>query len=138
VADREQEESDGSIGVLICDDVEAFRDLLGAVVELRPRLRLLGEAGDGEQAIAEAERLQPDIILLDLSMPRLTGLEALPELKRVAPSARVIVLSGFATTMFAAEVLELGAARYIEKGVDPDTLAAVIEEVADPARLINT
>jgi DNA-binding NarL/FixJ family response regulator len=122
--------SDGSVGVLICDDVESMRALLGVTVELRPGLRVIGEAEDGDQAIAQAERLQPDVILLDLSMPRRTGLDALPEIRRVAPAARIIVLSGFVTSMIAADVLKRGADRYVEKGVDPDTLAALIEEVA--------
>ena len=131
---REGEEKplDGSIGVLICDDVESMRVLLGVIVGLRPGLHVAGEAADGEQAITEAARLQPDVILLDLSMPRRTGLDALPEIKRVAPEAKVIVLSAFAATMLAPDVLALGAARYIEKGVDPDTIAAIIEEVATP------
>jgi DNA-binding NarL/FixJ family response regulator len=121
---------DGSIGVLICDDVESMRVLLGVIVELRPGLRVVGEAEDGEQAIAEAKRLQPDVILLDLSMPRRTGLDALPEIERVAPDAKVIVVSGFVSSMLAADVLARGADRYIEKGADLDTIAATIEEVA--------
>jgi DNA-binding NarL/FixJ family response regulator len=121
---------DGSVGVLICDDVASMRVLLGVIVELRPGLRVVGEAEDGEQAIAEAKRLQPDVILLDLSMPRRTGLDALPEIKRVAPDAKVIVVSGFVSSMIAADALAQGADRYIEKGVDPDTIAATIEEVA--------
>lgn len=120
----------GSVGVLICDDQESMRALLEIVIDLRAGLHVVGEAGDGELAISLAQRLQPDVILLDLSMPRRTGLDALPELRRVAPNARVIVLSGFATSMVAAEVLALGADRYIEKGVDPDTIAATIEDVA--------
>jgi DNA-binding NarL/FixJ family response regulator len=107
-----------------------MRDLLGVIVGVRPGLHVVGEAADGEQAITEAARLQPDVVLLDLSMPRLTGLDALPEIKRVAPEAKVIVLSGFAMPVLAPDVLALGAARYIEKGVHPDTIAAMIEEVA--------
>jgi DNA-binding NarL/FixJ family response regulator len=126
---------DGSIGVLICDDVESMRVLLGVVVGLRPGLRVVGEAADGDQAIREAARLQPDVVVLDLSMPRRSGLDALPEIKRVAPEARIIVLSGFAAAMLAAEVLALGADRYIEKGADPDTIATMIEEVAAPGRV---
>ena len=133
MAERERTKAlDGSIGVLICDDVESMRVLLGVIVGLRPGLHVAGEAADGEQAITEAARLQPDVVLLDLSMPRRTGLDALPEIKRVAPEAKVIVLSGFAATILAPDVLALGAARYIEKGVDPDTIAATIEEVAAP------
>lgn len=129
-ARREEKPLNGSIGVLICDDVESMRVLLGVIVGLRPGLHVVGEAADGEQAITEAARLQPDVILLDLSMPRRTGLDALPEIKRVAPEAKVIVLSGFATAMVASEVLALGADRYVEKGVDPHTIAAMLEEVA--------
>jgi DNA-binding NarL/FixJ family response regulator len=121
---------DGSVGVLICDDVASMRMLLGVTVERRPGLRVVGEAEDGEQAIEQAERLQPDVILLDLSMPRRTGLDALPEIKRVAPNAKVIVVSGFVSSMIAAEVLARGADGYIEKGVDPDAISAMIEEVA--------
>jgi DNA-binding NarL/FixJ family response regulator len=120
----------GSTGVLICDDVEAVRGLLVMIVKRRPGLRVVGEAEDGDQAIAEAERLQPDVILLDLSMPRKTGLDALPEIRRVAPNAKVVVLSGFAESMLASDVLSQGAHRYLEKGVHPDVIAAAIEDAA--------
>ncbi len=120
----------GSTGVLICDDVEQVRGLLAMIVRKRPGLCVVGEAEDGEQAIVEAERLQPDVILLDLSMPRMTGLEALPQIRRVAPNAKVVVLSGFAGSMVASDVLAHGAHRYLEKGVHPDIIAATIEEVA--------
>jgi DNA-binding NarL/FixJ family response regulator len=120
----------GSIGVLICDDVEAIRTLLGAVIDSHVALRVVGQAGDGKEAIAEAQRLQPDVILLDLSMPILTGLDALPEIKRVAPGAKVIVLSGFSGAMIADDVVAHGADRFLEKGAHPDVITALIEEVA--------
>jgi DNA-binding NarL/FixJ family response regulator len=122
--------SGSAVGVLICDDSEALRALLRAVIGLRPSLRVVGEAGDGNAAIVEATRLQPDIILLDLAMPRRTGLEALPELRLVAPAAKIIVFSGFSTASVAEEVIELGAARYLSKGADPEAINDVIEEVA--------
>ena len=121
---------DGTIGVLICDNADAMRVLLSIVVELRPGLRVVGEARDGNEAVAEAKRLQPDVILLDLSMPHRTGLDALPEIRQVAPAAQVIVLSGFAASLVEDDVFKLGAARFIEKGVDPDVITAAIEEVA--------
>jgi two-component system invasion response regulator UvrY len=119
-----------TIGVLICDDVDEMRMLLSVVVGLRPGLRVLGEARDGNEAISEAKRLQPDVILLDLSMPRKTGFDALPEIKQVAPAAQVIVLSGFVASTIAADVLARGAARFIEKGADPEVIFTAIEEVA--------
>jgi two-component system, NarL family, invasion response regulator UvrY len=122
--------TDAEIGVLICDDVDAMRMLLRVVVELRPGLRVVGEASDGNQAVTEAKRLQPDVILLDLSMPGLTGFDALPEIRQVAPEAKVIVLSGFVASTTAPKVLEIGASLFIEKGADPEEIVAAIEEVA--------
>jgi len=130
VSDTSTSTPNGAISVLICDDVDAMRALLGVVVGLRPGLRVVGEARDGHEAVAEAKRLQPDVILLDLSMPRRTGLDALPEIKQVAPAAQVIVLSGFVASLIEDDVLKLGAARFIEKGVDPEVIATAIEDVA--------
>jgi DNA-binding NarL/FixJ family response regulator len=117
------------ISVLICDDNEAMRALLRVVVELRASLCVAGEAADGNDAIREASRLQPDVILLDLAMPRRTGLEVLPELRRVAPEARVIIFSGFSTATVAEEAIDLGAVRYLTKGADPEAINDAIEEV---------
>ena len=123
-------ENGDEIGVLICDDVDAMRMLLRVVIELRPGLKVVGEARDGDEAIGEAKRLQPDVILLDLSMPGRTGFDALPEIRQVAPKAKVIVLSGFVASTSASAVLELGAALFIEKGANPEEIVAAIEEVA--------
>lgn len=119
-----------AVGVLICDDNEAMRALLRVVIGLRPSLHVVGEAADGDAAISEATRLHPDVIMLDLAMPRRTGLEALSELRVVAPAAKIIVFSGFSAPSVAAEVIELGAARYLSKGADPEAINDAIEEVA--------
>jgi DNA-binding NarL/FixJ family response regulator len=118
---------DARAGVLICDDNDAMRSLLGAVVGASLRLRVVGEAVDGNDAVAQATRLQPKVILLDLAMPVRSGLEALPELRMVVPDARIIVFSGFAGSIVAEEVIALGATGYLEKGTDPDTIVATIE-----------
>jgi DNA-binding NarL/FixJ family response regulator len=115
-------------GVLICDDNEAMRTLLNLIVGSSLRMRVVGEAADGNEVIVEATRLQPDVILLDLAMPNRNGLEALPELRRVAPDARIIVFSGFASATVAEEVIALGAVSYLEKGAHPDRIVATIEQ----------
>jgi DNA-binding NarL/FixJ family response regulator len=127
-----------AVGVLICDDNEGMRALLRTVVGLRPSLRVVGEAGDGNEAISEATRLQPDVIVLDLAMPRRTGLEALLELREAAPAAKIIVFSGFSMASVGEDVLELGAVRYLTKGADPEAINDAIEEVAalDPGNLL--
>jgi len=101
--------------VLVVDDCSDLRDLV------RQRLTLdgfavVGEAGDGEEGIAQAALLQPDLVLLDLSMPRMDGLTALPRILRAAPAARVVVLSGLNGHGAAEQALEAGASRYIVKG----------------------
>jgi DNA-binding NarL/FixJ family response regulator len=119
-----------AVGVLICDDNDALRDLLREVVKARPSLRVVGEAADGNEAIVEAARLQPDVILLDLAMPRRTGLDAIRELGRVAPAAKIIVFTGFSEASVAQDVLDLGAVRFLTKGASPDAINDAIEEVA--------
>ena len=120
------------IGVLICDDNKSMRDVLRDVIGLRPSLRVIGVAADGNEAITQATRLQPDVILLDLAMPHRTGLGALPELVQVAPQAKIIVLSSLAKASVGKAVIELGAALYLEKGASPDQINDAIETVTNP------
>ena len=129
-------------GVLICDDNAAIRRLLSAIVDRNPALRVVGEAADGNEAIVKAKSHEPDVILLDLAMPNRSGLEALPELRRLVPNAQIIVLSGFANANVAEEVLALGAVAYVEKGAPPDEIVAAIEEAfanapGSPASLVT-
>lgn len=123
------------ISILICDDAPALRFLLAVAIALREGMAVIGEAADGHAAIAQAERLQPDVILLDLSMPNLTGLEALPEINRVAPAAKVIVFSGFAASIFGDKVFEHEVVGYLEKGIDPEAILTAIEKAAAGERL---
>jgi DNA-binding NarL/FixJ family response regulator len=122
------------IGVLICDDVDEIRELLRAAVGLAPALLVLGEAADGNAAVAQAVELHPDVILLDLAMPVRSGLDALPELRRVVPDAKIIVLSGITSDIVEDRVLALGAAHYLQKGADPETITdAIVRVVRHPA-----
>ncbi len=115
--------------VLLCDDCAPVRELVRLVLELEG-IDVVGEAGDGGAAIEEAGRCQPDVVLLDLSMPAMDGLEALPEIRRVAPQAKVVVLSGFDNPVIVERALELGAVRYVEKGGRPEEIVAAVEEAA--------
>ncbi len=117
-----------SAGVLICDDNGSVRTLLGVIVDTSPGLRVAGDAADGNEAIIQATRLQPEVIVLDLAMPNLSGLEALPELRRVAPGAQIVVFSGFAAASVAEQAIALGAVSYLEKGATPAAIVATIEE----------
>lgn len=118
--------------VLIADDSANLRKLVAARLESSGRFDLVVQAGDGNEAIGLAELMQPDVVLLDLSMPCLDGLEALPLVLTVAPRARVIVMSGSPEDEMAATVVALGAAGYIEKGPAME-VTAVIDAVLDCA-----
>jgi NarL family two-component system response regulator LiaR len=116
------------IGVLICDDADSLLLLLRVVVGLDPGLHVAGEARNGQEAILEAARLQPDVILLDLSMPVLTGLDALPAIKAAAPGAHVIAFTGLSASVVEAAVRRAGADSFLEKGALPDVIAEAIKQ----------
>jgi DNA-binding NarL/FixJ family response regulator len=123
--------------VLVCDDFEPLRVLLREVIGACPGMTVAGEAADGHEAIAEATRLQPDVILLDLAMPNKSGLQALQEIVRVAPDAKVIVFSGFSTASVGAEVIGLGAVLYLQKGASPEAITGAIEYAAGRVTELN-
>lgn len=122
------------IGVLICDDVEAMRSLLRIVVELEPGFRVAGEAANGDEVVSKALELQPDVILLDLSMPGRTGLDALPAIRAAAPAAAVIAFSGLDESVVGEAALAAGAALFLQKGARPDAILAAIEAVHGAGR----
>lgn len=117
--------------VLLADDADRLRSLYRAVLETDGRFEVVAEAADGREAIDAAAEHQPDLILLDLSMPRLDGLEALGWIQQVAPSSQVIVLSGLQEDRYGDPTRERGAIGYIEKGGSPKDLIAEIETITE-------
>ena len=115
---------------LLVDDVEDIRALLQMLMQEDGRFEVLAEASDGQAAIALAERLQPDVVVLDLAMPVMDGLTALPALRSAAPGARVVILSGFPKDQMGPPTQEAGAVGYLEKGRNVRTLAADIHALA--------
>jgi DNA-binding NarL/FixJ family response regulator len=115
--------------VVIADDVAGLRRLLRIALEDSRRFEVVGEAEDGVEAIAAAEQLNPHLLLLDLSMPRMDGLEALPRILLAAPATKVVVLSGLSEERMAPRARELGAAEFIEKGVPPEMLVEILLDV---------
>lgn len=112
--------------VVICDDVPAFRTLVVTVLERADGLSVVGEAANGEEAIAAARAHQPDVVLLDVAMPIMDGIEALPHIRIVAPGAKVILLSGFSNDALRQQALAGGAIDYLEKGTRPADIVAAI------------
>jgi DNA-binding NarL/FixJ family response regulator len=82
------------VRVLVADDSDGVRQLLVLLLNMESDFTVVGQAGDGEAAVSLAEELQPDLVILDNSMPRLDGIEALPQLHAVSPASRVVIFSG--------------------------------------------
>jgi len=119
------------IRVLIVDDHELLRAGLRSRLEREPGIAVVGEADTAERAVLMARKLQPDLILLDLLLPRQNGYDVLPELAEVAPDARVLVVSSQAAPSSVRRALSAGAAGYLPKRASDGELVAAIRLVTN-------
>ena len=108
--------------VVVCDDAREARVLLRSLLRYDPSIEIVGEASDGIEAIEAVGHHRPNVVLLDLAMPVMDGLEALPEIGRISPDSKVVVVSGFEADAMAEEALALGASAYVQKGASRDEL----------------
>jgi DNA-binding NarL/FixJ family response regulator len=114
------------IRVLVVDDHAVVREGLRTFLGLQDGIAVVGEAADGDEAVDQARRLRPDVVLMDLTMPRRDGVEAMRELRRVLPDARVVVLTSNATDSRLLSAVQAGAAGYLLKDVQPQELARAV------------
>ena len=121
----------GGYTALLVDDVRELRALLRLSLELSGRFHVVGEAEDGIEAVECAEKHRPDLVVLDISMPRRDGIEALPLLRDASPKSTVVVLSALEERKLGRVALERGASAYIEKSVDPDAIVERLLAVMD-------
>ena len=118
-----------TIRILIADDHAIVREGLRWLIDTEPGIELVGEAADGVEAVLKARSLQPDVILLDLVMPRKDGIEAIAEIKRENPEARILVLTSFAEDDKVFPAIQAGALGYLLKDSSPQELLQAIREV---------
>jgi DNA-binding NarL/FixJ family response regulator len=125
------------IRVLIVDDHAVVREGLRTFLELQDGIEVVGEAADGIQALAQAERLAPEVVLMDLVMPQLDGLGAMRELRERSPEIRVIVLTSFLDDERLLPAIQAGAAGYLLKDVEPSELARAVRAASAGEAMLN-
>ena len=125
------------IRVLVIDDHAILRTGVRAVLEREQDISVVGLAENADQAVARARSLQPDVILLDVVMPRKSGFDALPELRKVAPEARVIMLSMQTNPSSIRKALNSGASGFVAKHASEEDLLDAIRRVAAGSRYVD-
>jgi DNA-binding NarL/FixJ family response regulator len=125
-----------TVSVLIADDQTLFRTGLARLLAEDPRLAICGQAVDGNDAFAKAGALKPDVILMDLKMPGMDGVEATAKIVAAHPGAKVLILTTFDTDTFVLQALKAGASGYVLKDAEPAAIASSIMAVMSGERVM--
>ena len=115
-----------TVRVVIADDLEQMRQLLTLLFERDPRFEVVGTASDGQEAVALAEQLEPDVVLLDLMMPNKSGLQACREIRERLPATRIVILSGIPN---AAALHAIPADGFLEKGTSAAEIVGLVDRL---------
>jgi len=126
-----------SIRVLVVDDFEPFREFVRSTLARIPELQVVGEASDGLEAVQKAAELKQDLILLDISLPSLNGLEAARQIRRLLPESKIIFLSQESSPEVMQEALGLGAWGYVVKTKAGSDLLAAAESLISGKRFVS-
>jgi len=126
-----------SVRVLVVDDYEPFRRFVCSTLEQRPGLQVVGEASDGLESVHKAEQLQPDLIVLDIGLPSLNGIEAARRIRKLSPNSKMLFLSQESSVDLVEEALRLGALGYVVKAHAGTELLAAIEAVCQGRQFLS-
>lgn len=126
-----------TISIILADDHPIVRRGMQTLLEADPSLSIVGEAGDGLEAIRQVERAQPDVLILDLMMPGLSGLEVLRIVRQRSPRTRVVVLSMHSNNAFVVTALKNGATGYVLKGGEEENLVVAVREAVAGRRFLS-
>jgi DNA-binding NarL/FixJ family response regulator len=124
-----QDHADEMIRVLIVDDQRLMRDGLRALLEIQDGIAIVGEAGNGVEALTRVAETRPDVVLMDVRMPQMTGVEATRALRERGDRPRILVLTTFDDDQYVFDALKAGAAGYVLKDLPAADLAAAIRTV---------
>jgi two-component system NarL family response regulator len=122
-------EAGEGIRVLVADDHALFRQALRGILSTEPDLDLIGEAGDGEEAVRMATDLVPDVVLMDVNMPKLAGIDAAKQISAAMPSTKIVMLTVSDEDSDLFEAIKAGASGYLLKEVDPAEIADAVRQI---------
>lgn len=125
------------IRILIADDHQLVREGIRRILDEHDDFEIVGEASDGKQALQLVEEVQPDVILLDVAMPGLDGVETTRRLAKMKPATRVLIVTMYADEHHAARLLRMGALGYVVKDAAPSELAEAIRTVYSDKRFVS-
>ena len=126
-----------SFRVLVVDDYEPFRRFIGSTLEKRPDLQVVGEASDGLEAVQKAEELQPDLIVLDIGLPTLNGIEVARRIRKLCPECKILFMTQESSVDLAQEAFSLGAMGYVVKAHAGTELLAALGEVCQGRQFVS-
>lgn len=118
-----------SIRVLVVDDFEPLREAIRSILAARPELEIIGEASDGPEAVQKAVELKPDLILLDLGLPTMNGIEVARRFRELVPESRIILFTQDSSVDFVEEARRLGASGYVVKAKAGSQLLPAVDAV---------
>ena len=124
------------VRVLIADDHTIFRQGLQKLLEAYKDIEVVGEAANGRQAVSEASRLSPDLIIMDIKMPELDGIEAMELIKREHPEIKIVALSMYEDAEYVLKAIRAGASSYVQKSTTTDRLIETIKQTHRGNRLV--
>lgn len=120
----------GQITVLLADDHTVVREATAEIVDHQPDMRVVGQAGTGEEAVALTCRLQPDVVVMDIAMPRLNGLEATRQIVQKRPDCKILILTAHEQESYIIQLLQAGAVGYLPKTIGLDELLEAVRVAA--------
>jgi DNA-binding NarL/FixJ family response regulator len=125
------------VRILVVDDYEPFRRFLCSMLTRKADLQIIGEALDGLEAVQKAEELQPDLIVLDIGLPTLNGIEAARQIRKFAPESKIIFVSQESSPDVVQEALGLGTCGYVVKSQAQRELLAAVDAVLEGRRFVS-
>jgi DNA-binding NarL/FixJ family response regulator len=127
-----------TVRILLVDDFKPWRSFVASLLRENPDWRVIGEASDGLEGVQKAEELQPDLIVLDIGLPSLNGIEAAASIRKVAPKSKILFLSENRITEIAATALSAGGLGYVVKSDGADELLVAVEAVLLGKRFVSS